>query len=129
MNQKICIIISKNLAEFEYLVPIIEKNNCNVDVFLFDYNIRNLIRTKSILEKYSKRNKIKIFDIQYFLRYRSKILGYISKQINTRSISIKSLIKTIFYTIMFNKKLKRKYLYRFLGLLSSMTGRPSDFRG
>ncbi len=42
---------------------------------------------------------------------------------------IKSLIKTIFYTIMFNQKLKKKYLYRFLGLLSSMTGRPSDFRG
>lgn len=101
MNQKICIIISKNLAEFEYLVPIIEKNKCNVDVLLFDYNIRNLIRTKSILEKYSKRNKIKVFDIQYFLRYRSKILGYISKKINTRSISIKSLIKTFFKNLSF----------------------------
>tara|TARA_Y100000389_G_scaffold163920_1_gene167397 strand:- start:483 stop:1382 length:900 start_codon:yes stop_codon:yes gene_type:complete len=42
---------------------------------------------------------------------------------------IKSFFKMIFYTIIFEKNLKEKYLYRFLGLLNSMIGRSSDYRG
>ena len=41
----------------------------------------------------------------------------------------RALFKIIFYSIIFKKYHKNKYLYRFLGLLSSMMGRPSDFRG
>ena len=42
---------------------------------------------------------------------------------------LKSLFKMIFYSIIFKKNLKNKYLYRFLGLLNSIMGRPSNFRG
>ena len=42
---------------------------------------------------------------------------------------IKSFFKTIFYTITFQKNKKNKYFHRFLGLLSSITGRASSFRG
>jgi len=42
---------------------------------------------------------------------------------------LRSLFKMIFYSITFKKNLKNKYLYRFLGLLSSILGRPSNFRG
>jgi N-acetylglucosaminyl-diphospho-decaprenol L-rhamnosyltransferase len=42
---------------------------------------------------------------------------------------LRSLFKMIFYSITFKKDLKNKYLYRFLGLLNSVMGRPSDFRG
>jgi len=42
---------------------------------------------------------------------------------------LKSFFKMIFYSITFQKKLKNKYLYRFLGLLNSMLNKPSNFRG
>ena len=42
---------------------------------------------------------------------------------------IKSFFKMIFYSITFQKEAKQKYLYRFLGLLSSILGRTSNFRG
>ena len=41
----------------------------------------------------------------------------------------KSFIKVIFYSITFQKQNKNKYLHRFLGLLNSMMGNPSNFRG
>ena len=42
---------------------------------------------------------------------------------------LKSLFKMIFYSVIFKKNRKNKYLYRFLGLLNSIMCRPSDFRG
>ncbi len=41
---------------------------------------------------------------------------------------IKSFIKTVFYSITFNKILKNKYKHRFLGIYHSMLNKPSDFR-
>ena len=41
---------------------------------------------------------------------------------------IRSLIKLIFYSIIFKKNQKHKYLYRFLGILNSMIGLKSSFR-
>ena len=41
---------------------------------------------------------------------------------------IKSFLKTVFFTITFQKKNKDKYLYRFLGLYNSILGNPSNFR-
>jgi len=41
---------------------------------------------------------------------------------------IKSFIKFNFYFLTFQKENKEKYLYRFLGILNSMIGRPSFFR-
>ncbi len=42
---------------------------------------------------------------------------------------LKSFFKMIFYSIIFQKNLKNKYFFRFLGLLNSILGRPSSFRG
>ena len=41
---------------------------------------------------------------------------------------IKSIIKIFYYLITFQKVKKKKYLYRFLGILNAMIGRPSFFR-
>ena len=40
----------------------------------------------------------------------------------------KALLKIFFYSIMFNKKEKEKYKYRFLGIYSAILGHPSSFR-
>ena len=40
----------------------------------------------------------------------------------------KSLLKIFFYSIMFNKKEKEKYKYRFLGIYSAILGHSSSFR-
>ena len=40
----------------------------------------------------------------------------------------KSFFKMIFFTIIFQKNDKNKYLYRFLGLLNSIMGKPSSYR-
>jgi len=42
---------------------------------------------------------------------------------------LKSFFKFLFYSVTFQKNQKNKYLYRFLGLLNSIIGRPSNFRG
>ena len=41
---------------------------------------------------------------------------------------IRSLIKTIFFSITFQTQKKLKYLYRFLGILSSMIGLKAYYR-
>ena len=41
----------------------------------------------------------------------------------------KSFLKIFFYTFLFNKTNKDKYLFRFLGLLSSIIGLKSNYRG
>ncbi len=41
---------------------------------------------------------------------------------------LSSLLKIIFYSIIFQKIHRDKYLYRFLGLLSSMLGKSSSYR-
>tara|TARA_B100000035_G_scaffold286834_1_gene271424 strand:+ start:829 stop:1728 length:900 start_codon:yes stop_codon:yes gene_type:complete len=42
---------------------------------------------------------------------------------------LKSFFKMIFYSITLQTNLKNKYMNRFLGLLNSMLGKPSSFRG
>ena len=58
-----------------------------------------------------------------------KNYGYVYALIKLLGKFLRSLFKMFFYSITFKKDLKNKYLYRFLGLLNSMMGRPSDFRG
>ena len=41
----------------------------------------------------------------------------------------RSLFKSIFYTLLFKKENREKYLSRFLGLLNSMLNRPPNYRG
>tara|TARA_B100000902_G_scaffold343013_1_gene347431 strand:+ start:2528 stop:3427 length:900 start_codon:yes stop_codon:yes gene_type:complete len=40
----------------------------------------------------------------------------------------KSFFKLVFYSIIFDKSEKQKYLYRFLGITNAMLNRPSSFR-
>ncbi len=42
---------------------------------------------------------------------------------------LSSFIKTIFYSIIFQKSNRDKYFYRFLGLLNSILGKSSSYRG
>ena len=57
----------------------------------------------------------KNFSYSYALK---KILGKL----------IKSALKIIIYTLLFNQKEKEKYKYRFLGIYNSILNRPSSFR-
>jgi len=58
-----------------------------------------------------------------------KNYSYIFALIKLSGKFLRALCKIIFYSIIFKKNLKKKYLYRFLGLINSIMGRPSDFRG
>ena len=57
-----------------------------------------------------------------------KNYGYFYAMIKMNGKLFKSLFKTLFYLITFQKELKDKYFYRFLGILNSMLFRPSSFR-
>ena len=77
-------------------------------------------------------NTINVKDWHYMwssFYFYKKNHGYFYALIKLLGKFFRSLFKIIFYSIIFKKNLKNKYLYRFLGLLSSMMGRPSDFRG
>ena len=62
----------------------------------------------------------------YFYR---KNFGYTYASKKLLGKLFKSFFKMVFYLITFQKENKNKYLYRFLGLFSSMIGKPSNFRG
>ncbi len=77
-------------------------------------------------------NAINIKDWHYMwssFYFYKKNYGYTYALIKLLGKFLRSLFKMIFYSITFKKNLKNKYLYRFLGLLNSIMGRPSDFRG
>ena len=77
-------------------------------------------------------NAINIKDWHYMwssFYFYKKNHGYIFALIKLSGKFLRALCKMIFYSITFQKKLKNKYLYRFLGLFNSMMCRPSDFRG
>ena len=64
----------------------------------------------------------------YFYFYK-KNFNYLYALYKILSKFFKSLVKTIFYTLLFNKSIRDKYLFRFLGLLSSVLGVKSNYRG
>ena len=64
----------------------------------------------------------------YFYFYR-KNYNYLYAVIKTSGKFFKSFLKSIFYTLIFNKPNRDKYLFRFLGLLFSIVGLKSDYRG
>ena len=77
-------------------------------------------------------NAVNIKDWHYMwssFHFYKKNYGYVYALIKLLGKFFRALFKIIIYSIIFKKHLKNKYLYRFLGLLSSMMGRPSDFRG
>jgi len=77
-------------------------------------------------------NAINVKDWHYMwssFYFYKKNHGYMFALIKLSGKFLRALCKMIFYSITFQKNLKNKYLHRFLGLLNSMIGRPSDFRG
>ena len=76
--------------------------------------------------------KINIKDWHYMwssFYFYKKNYSYLYALIKLSGKFLKSLFKLIFYSIKFQKNLKNKYLYRFLGLFNSIIGRSSFFRG
>ncbi len=61
--------------------------------------------------------------------YYRKNYGYAYALMKLFGKFFRASFKVIFYSITFKKSRKNKYLYRFLGLLNSIMGRPSNFRG
>ena len=89
---------------------------------------------KSSLSENQNENleKIKIKDWHYMwssFYFYKKNYNYIYALSKLFGKFVKSFFKMIFYSITFQKELKNKYLYRFLGLLSSILGQASNFRG
>ena len=64
----------------------------------------------------------------YFYFYK-KNYNYFYALFKVSGKFFKSLVKTIFYTLSFNKINRDKYLFRFLGLLFSIIGLKSNYRG
>ena len=64
----------------------------------------------------------------YFYFYK-KNYNYIYALYKVSGKFFKSFLKAIFYTLLFNKLNRDKYLFRFLGLLYSIVGIKSNYRG
>ena len=83
---------------------------------------------------YDKNYKVEALKIRNwhwmwsFFYYHKKNEGYFVALNKTSGKLIKSFLKTIYYFISFNKNERIRYLYRFLGLINSMTGKKSWFR-
>ena len=60
--------------------------------------------------------------------YYKKNNNYFFALKNSLGSLIRSIFKTIFYSIVFNKLERTKYFYRFLGLYNSMLGNKSWYR-
>ena len=60
--------------------------------------------------------------------YYKKHNNYFFALVKSIGIFFRSLLKIIFYLLLFNKKERIKYLYRFLGLFNSMIGKKSWYR-
>ena len=88
---------------------------------------------KSSVNKDKKNNSkmIKLKDWHYMwssFYFYKKNYSYIYAFRKLFGKFISSLIKIIFYSIIFQRDERDKYLYRFLGLLNSMLGKPSNYR-
>jgi len=107
MKKKICIILTKNTAELEYLLPILDNKSYSFDICVFDYNKDRVIKKNSELNNYLIKKKIKIFDIKYFIKNKFLILNFLGKIIESNSLPIRSILS----------KLKKKFSIFFLYLL------------
>jgi hypothetical protein len=60
--------------------------------------------------------------------YHKKNDGYFNPLRVSIGKLVRSLLKIILFTLIFNKKKRINYFYRFMGLLNSMMGKNSFFR-
>ena len=64
-----------------------------------------------------------------YFYYHKKNFGYLYAVYVSFGKLLKALIKSIFFSLLLNNEKKYKYLYRFLGLISSIFGSSSYYRG
>ncbi len=108
--------------------------NSGKNIFIAkELKIHHLGFKSSIGDKKNDNSKmIKLKDWHYmwssFYFYR-KNYGYIYALKKFIGKFLSSLFKMILYSILFQKINRDKYLYRFLGLLNSMLGKSSNYRG
>ncbi len=96
-----------------------------------ELKIHHLGFKSSINEKEDNLKMIKLKDWHYMwssFYFYKKNYSYIYAFRKLFGKFISSLFKIIFYTIIFQKVERDKYLYRFLGLLNSMLGKPANYR-
>ena len=60
--------------------------------------------------------------------FNKKHYGYLFSLLSVVSKLLSSVLKIIFYTLIFNRKKKQIYLQRFLGLINSIIGKNSWYR-
>ena len=117
--------------EFDLCKSLVDSGN---DIFTSrDLKIHHLGFKSSINNDKEQENKmINIKDWHYMwssFYFYKKNFGLIYALRKYLGKLINSFIKFIFYTLTFQKSNKDKHLYRFLGLLNSILGKPSNFRG
>ncbi len=100
-------------------------------VFSSSKLIVNHFGFKSSTDLTDEIDLIKIRNWHYmwsYFYYHKKNDGYIKALKVSFGKLIRSLFKLFLFTIIFNRKKRTNYLYRFLGLLNSMIGKKSFFR-
>ena len=114
--------------EFD-LCKFLKKNGENV--YSSSKLIVNHFGFKSSTDFTNETDLIKLRNWHYmwsYFYYHKKNEGYFKALKVSFGKLIRSFLKFIFFTLIFNKKKRTNYFYRFLGLLNSMMGKKSLFR-
>ena len=114
--------------EFD-LCKFLKKNGENV--YSSSKLIVNHFGFKSSTDLTKEIDLIKLRNWHYmwsYFYYHKKNEGYLKALKVSFGKLLRSLFKTILFTLILNKKKRVNYLYRFLGLLNSMIGNKSFFR-
>jgi N-acetylglucosaminyl-diphospho-decaprenol L-rhamnosyltransferase len=107
--------------------------NINGNVYISNQlNVKHLGFKSSTNQKKSVNNQLENLRNWHYLwsnfYYHRKHYGYLySLQKNLIKL-LSSLFKFLLFTILMQSSKRDKFLYRFFGLLNSMTGQPSSFR-
>ena len=106
-------------------------NRENKKVFSSSKLIVNHLGYKSSTVINNEEGLLKLRNWHYmwsYFYYHKKNDGYLKALQVSAGKLMRSFIKIIFFSIIFNRKKKINYLFRFLGLLNSMLGKKSYFR-
>ena len=96
MKKRICIVLAKNTAEIDYLLPIINYCNYKIDIFTFNYSKNNIVKKNSLLNNYLKKKKIKVYDLKDLQHKNSFLLNFLANKIEDNSFSIKHNFYSLF---------------------------------
>ena len=114
--------------EFD-LCKFLKKNGENV--YSSSKLIVNHFGFKSSTDLTNEIDLIKLRNWHYmwsYFYYHKKNEGYFNALKVSFGKLVRSLLKIILFTLIFNKKKRTNYFYRFMGLLNSMMGKKSLFR-